>query len=63
MKANVGGIDRFLRLAFGAILLGVGVVGFYTPWTFIAGGVLVGTAMLSFCPFYPIFGINSCEKD
>jgi len=62
MKANVGGIDRLLRLIFGAIALGVGIVGFGAPWTFIVGGVLVGTALISFCPLYPIFGISSCES-
>ncbi|ATX82843.1 Protein of unknown function (DUF2892) [Mariprofundus ferrinatatus] len=61
MKVNVGGIDRLLRLVFGAILIGVGVVGVGTPWTFIVGGILAGTALISFCPLYPIFGI--CTKE
>ncbi|GAV19628.1 hypothetical protein MMIC_P0577 [Mariprofundus micogutta] len=63
MKANLGEMDRFFRLAFGAILIGVGTVfGLFAPWSYVVGGVLVVTALLSFCPLYPMLGINTSEK-
>lgn len=61
MKANVGGLDRFIRLALGAILIGAGAVGVGTPWTFVVGGVLFGTALVAFCPLYPIFKVDTSK--
>lgn len=64
--ANVGTIDRLLRLVIGAALiaapffteivvaksaLGYGVIG--------VGAVLVLTAFVSFCPIYSVLGLRT----
>lgn len=59
MKANVGGIDRILRLAAGAILIALALLGVIGPWGYI-GILLVATALLRFCPLYPLLGITTC---
>jgi len=64
MKANVGGIDRIVRLLAGLALIAVGVLGLVaSPWNIVAmgaGAVLTLTSVISFCPLYTILGINSC---
>ncbi|TLS66122.1 DUF2892 domain-containing protein [Mariprofundus erugo] len=64
MKANVGGIDRILRLVAGVALVVFGIVGgLASPWNFVAmgaGAVFALTALIRFCPLYPILGINTC---
>jgi hypothetical protein len=61
MKCNVGGIDRILRVVVGLAIIGYGaMVG---SWLGAIGLVPLLTGLFSFCPFYPIFGINTgCKK-
>lgn len=59
MKANVGGIDKILRIAAGLGLIGLAVAGVATPWTWI-GVVPLATGIVGFCPFYPLLGLNTC---
>jgi hypothetical protein len=59
MKANVGGIDRILRLVLGLVLIGLTVSGTIGVWGWL-GLVLVGTAAIGFCPLYPLIGLNTC---
>lgn len=61
MKANVGGIDRILRGVAGAALIVLALMGIGTPWTWL-GVVILGTALISFCPLYPLLGISTCKK-
>lgn len=61
MQANVGGIDKVLRIVAGVVLIGLGVAGIGAPWTFI-GIVPLLTGLFNFCPLYPLLGINSCKK-
>jgi len=66
MKANVGSIDRILRLVAGAAVIALGYMGgLESPWNVVAiaaGSVFVLTALIKFCPLYPILGINTCGK-
>ncbi|NWF37020.1 MULTISPECIES: DUF2892 domain-containing protein [unclassified Mariprofundus] len=66
MKANVGTIDRVLRLVAGAALIAFGYMGgLASPWNAVAigaGSVFVLTALIKFCPLYPLLGINTCSK-
>lgn len=61
MQANVGGIDKVLRIVAGVVLIGLGIAGIGAPWTFI-GIVPLLTGLFNFCPLYPLLGINSCKK-
>jgi len=66
MKANVGTIDRVLRLLIGAAAIAFGFMGgLEAPLNYVAmgvGGVLVATAALGWCPPYALLGINTCSK-
>lgn len=59
MKVNVGGIDKILRIAIGALLI-FWVVAMGGPiWAWI-GVVPLATGLIGWCPLYTLFGMNSC---
>lgn len=69
MNANVGTIDRVLRLVLGLGLVAWGLG--YVPdvaapeWGLIAaivGGVLAITAVFGICPAYSILGLSTCGR-
>jgi hypothetical protein len=60
MMKNVGGIDRVLRIVVGLVLLALVFVGPQTPWGWI-GIVPLATALLGFCPIYPLFKLNTTK--
>jgi hypothetical protein len=59
MKANVGGIDRILRIVVGAALILWAILG-GPVWAWI-GVVPLATGLLKFCLLYPILGMSTCE--
>lgn len=59
MKANVGGIDKILRIAAGLVLLVLAIMGIGAPWTWI-GIVPLATGLLGWCPAYTLIGVNTC---
>lgn len=59
MKANVGGIDRILRVVVGLVLIGLAFTGTIGVWGYI-GVVPLLTAVLGFCPAYTLLGLNTC---
>ncbi|HSD60999.1 MAG TPA: DUF2892 domain-containing protein [Burkholderiales bacterium] len=59
MKANVGGIDRALRIVAGLVLIGLAIAGIGSPWTWI-GVVPLLTGLVGFCPVYPLLGLSTC---
>ncbi|PIP02324.1 MAG: DUF2892 domain-containing protein [Zetaproteobacteria bacterium CG12_big_fil_rev_8_21_14_0_65_54_13] len=66
MNANVGGADRIIRLVAGLALIAFGAMGgLVSPWNFVAMGVGVVftlTAVIRFCPLYPLLGLSTCSK-
>jgi len=60
MKANVGTIDRSLRIAAGLILIALSLAGVIGLWGWI-GLVPLATGIFRFCPAYPLLGINTCK--
>ena len=64
MKRNMGTADRIVRLIIAAVIVAL----FYTNVIsgtlgivlLILAGVFVLTSLVSFCPLYPIFGMNTC---
>ncbi len=66
MNKNVGTIDRSIRglagiAAIAAYFLGMleGTVGIIA---LVVGIVLLGTAIIGWCPPYALLGINSCSS-
>lgn len=64
MKKNMGTADRIIRLIVAAVV----AILFYTGTIsgtlgivlVVVAGVFVLTSMISFCPLYAIFGMNTC---
>lgn len=69
MTANVGNLDRALRVILGLVLLVLPFVsgmalfqsGIATALSVVVGLVLVATSAMRFCPLYRIFGIRTCK--
>ena len=62
MECNVGGIDRTLRIAIGALLVVLAIVGVIGSWGWI-GLLPIVTGVFRFCPAYPLLGIKTCKND
>ncbi|MFP6851179.1 MAG: DUF2892 domain-containing protein [Pseudomonas sp.] len=60
MNANVGTLDRSLRIAVGLILIGLSLSGVVGLWGWI-GIVPLATGIFRFCPAYPLLGISTCK--
>ncbi|MBK7355724.1 DUF2892 domain-containing protein [Propionivibrio sp.] len=62
MKANVGGIDRILRIAVGIVLTALAAMGIIGVWGWI-GVVPFLTGLIGWCPAYPLLGMNTCPTN
>lgn len=60
MQANVGGLDKTLRIIAGVVLVGLAATGIIGWWGWL-GVVPLLTGSLNFCPIYPLLGINTCK--
>ena len=58
MAANVGGIDKILRIVASAGLVGWAAMG-GPVWAWI-GVVPLATGVMGWCPAYTLFGMNTC---
>jgi hypothetical protein len=66
MKPNMGTTDKIIRLAMAALV----AILYFTnviPGTLgiillVIAGVFVLTSLISFCPLYPLLGMNTKEK-
>ncbi len=61
MKANVGTVDRALRIIVGLALIGLTLNGNIGIWGWL-GVVPVLTGIFRFCPAYPLLGISTCKR-
>jgi DUF2892 family protein len=59
MTANVGGIDKILRIIAGLVLITLAILGIGAPWTWI-GVVPLATGALGWCPAYTLLGVRTC---
>ncbi|KHF29431.1 DUF2892 domain-containing protein [Anoxybacillus sp. ST4] len=62
MKANIGSVDRIIRLILGVALLGLFFLEGNIKYVGILGIVLIITAFVRFCPLYVPFRINTTKK-
>lgn len=60
MKANVGSIDRALRIIVGLVVLAAGY--HYQSWWGLIGILPLATGIFRFCPAYLPFGLSSCSR-
>lgn len=60
MKANVGGVDRVLRVVVGLALIGMALANVIGVWGWI-GVVPLLTGIFGFCPAYLPFGLSTCQ--
>lgn len=69
--ANIGFLDRILRVVVGLALIGGPVVadgsfaslGSWRYAVIAAGVVMLATAVFRFCPAYRLFGIRTCPLE
>jgi len=65
MKKNMGSTDKVIRLSVAAVLAALYFTGTVTGTlgivALVAAGVFTLTSLVSFCPIYPILGINTCS--
>lgn len=63
---NVGSIDRIVRFILGILAITLYfakvAVGIWGIVALAAGGILLLTALINYCPLYAIFRINTCPK-
>ncbi len=62
MGANVGGIDKILRIVIGALLILLAVTGKIGWWGYI-GIVPLLTGLTGRCALYSMLGINTCPMN
>ena len=65
MKKNMGSIDRVIRtllaVVFAALYFTGTVTGTLGLVLVVASAIFALTSLISFCPLYPILGINTCS--
>lgn len=59
MKANVGGVDKLLRIVVGVALIAWAATG-GPVWAWI-GVVPLLTGVFNFCPLYAAMGMSTCK--
>lgn len=65
MKRNMGNTDRTIRIVIAMIVAALIISGTLTGvWGVVLGalaGIFLLTSLISFCPLYILFGINTCH--
>ncbi len=66
MKKNMGSADKIIRviiaIIFSLLYFTQTVTGTLGIILLVVGGVFLLTSVISFCPLYVPFGINTCKK-
>ena len=60
MEKNVGGMDRWLRIIAGLVLIGLTLNGNIGAWGWL-GVVVLATGVFSMCGLYKLIGVNTCK--
>lgn len=61
MSANIGALDRMLRIIVGAALIALALWDSTYVWGFI-GIVPLATGFIKFCPLYRLLGLCTLKK-
>jgi len=66
MKKNMGKTDKIIRIFIAVVLAALfftktisGTMGYIA---LAVAGVFLLTSLVSFCPLYTVFGMNTCER-
>ncbi|MBU0504228.1 MAG: DUF2892 domain-containing protein [Candidatus Omnitrophota bacterium] len=59
MKANMGALDRVVRLIIGVVIIVIGIK--FRSWWGLIGLLPVVTALIGWCGLYQVLGINTCK--
>ena len=66
MKKNMGSTDKIIRVLIAAVLAVLYFTGTITGTiaivALVLAGVFVLTSLVSFCPLYAPFGLNTCAN-
>jgi len=57
---NIGKTDKIIRIILGIAILVLGYM--YHSWWGLVGLIPLGTALLGYCPLYPLVGVNTANK-
>jgi hypothetical protein len=64
MKKNMGNTDRIIRIVIAIIIAALYFTNVITGTLGIVllafAGIFVFTSLVSFCPLYTLFGLNTC---
>ena len=60
MTANVGSIERVVRIVVGLLLIGLAAGGTIGWWGWL-GVVPLLTGLVGWCPPYAMLGLNTCK--
>lgn len=60
MTANVGSVDKVIRIVLGLAILVIGYLN--ESWWGLVGLVPIVTAFLGFCPAYSLLGVSTKTK-
>jgi len=61
MNANVGTLDRSLRVAAGVVLLAIAALADHPlRWWGLIGIVPLATGLFGYCPLYALLGFDTC---
>ncbi|MBO6536148.1 MAG: DUF2892 domain-containing protein [Balneolaceae bacterium] len=67
MKKNMGSADRIIRTVIALVIAGLYFGGIISGTLAIVLAVIAGvfllTSLVSFCPLYKIFGIQTCKVE
>lgn len=67
MKKNMGSADRIIRLLAAvliAVLFFTGTIGGTLGTILLIVAVVFAlTSLVSFCPLYPLMGLNTCKRE
>ena len=61
MRANVGGVDRLVRVVIGVVLLSLVRYGPQTAWGYV-GLLPLATGAFGWCPLYALLRISTAPK-
>jgi len=65
-NTNIGSLDRGLRILVGIVLFAMSYAQYFGSFSWLGvlvGGVLMTTAVFSFCPIYGILKMSTAKKD